>query len=148
MRSAMASERRGTMTTTMALCIAYVVYGLALPPRALCGAQEDRGTPVGDRIELGRLATGPVVSFVRGPSGQWGVEINGPTLRLIQTQPARVEVFKTDDDIRQVAAGYKSVTREAGGVRALAELAYGPDVVFRMTDRWSISGSILSMQEG
>jgi hypothetical protein len=142
----MRTENRGTMTATVTLWIACIICSLVFSPKTLYGAQEE-GTPAEDRIELGRLATGSIVTFVRGPSGQWGMEINGPkALRLIQTQPARVEVFKTDDDIRQIAAGYKAVSREADGVNALAELAYGSDVVFRMSDRWSISGSILSLR--
>jgi len=116
-------------------------------PRGVSRVEEERGTSAGDRIDLGRLATGSVVSFVSSPSGQWGVEIAGPRgVQWVQPQPAKVEVFKAGDDIRQVAAGYKAVEREAGALIARAELQYDSGVAFRVEDYWTVSGSVLSVR--
>ena len=99
-----------------------------------------------DRVELGRLPTGATVSFVRAAGGEWGIEIAGGTAPLIQQpKPAKLEVFRTEEDIRQLAAGYKTVEKSAYGIDARAEIAYGDKVVFRVQDRWSLSGAVVSV---
>jgi len=83
----------------------------------------------------------------RGAGGEWGVEIAGaaaPSLR--QLQPARLEVFRTEEDIRQLAAGYKTVEASADGFDARAEIACGQNVVFRVQDHWSLNGAVLSVR--
>ena len=99
-----------------------------------------------DRIDLGRLQTGATVSFVRVAGGEWGIEIAGAAApRLLQPKPAKLQVFRTEQDIRELAAGYRTVERSASGIDAGAEIAYGEDVVFRVQDRWSLSGAVLSV---
>jgi hypothetical protein len=99
-----------------------------------------------DRVDLGRLQTGATVSFVRSAGGEWGIEISGGTApRLTQQKPARLEVFRTKEDIRELAAGYKTVQASDSTIDARAEIAYGENVVFRMRDRWSLSGAVLSV---
>jgi hypothetical protein len=99
-----------------------------------------------NRVDLGRLQTGATVSFVRAAGGEWGIEIAGGAAPLIQQpKPARLEVFRTEDDIRQLAAGYKTVEKSASGIDAQAEIAYGDNVVFRVQDRWSLSGAVVSL---
>lgn len=39
--------------------------------------QRPAGAPAANRIELGRLANGSAVTFVRAVSGEWGIEIAG-----------------------------------------------------------------------
>jgi hypothetical protein len=98
------------------------------------------------RIELGRLQTGATVAFTRSTANEWGIEIAGSRApRIMQPQPARLEVFRAEDDIRQLAAGYKMIQASAAGVDARAEIAYGEDVAFRVNDRWSLSGAVLSV---
>ena len=108
---------------------------------ALCAQQAAR-------VDLGRLQTGATVSFARSAAGEWGIEIAGagagaPQIR--QPKPARLEVFRADDDIRQLAAGYKTVRKTAAGIDASAEIAYGENVVFHVNDRWSLSGAVVSV---
>jgi hypothetical protein len=117
----------------------YVLSALCLAGSALFAQQ-------GVRVDLGRLETGATVSFARSAAGDWGIEIAGAEApRLVQPKPAKLEVFRTEEDIRQLAAGYKTVRKSADGVEALAEIAYGKDVVFRVHDRWSLSGAVVSL---
>jgi len=99
-----------------------------------------------DRVELGRFAGGAIVSFVHAAEGGWGIEIAGGVApRLVQPKPARLEVFRTEGDTRQLAAGYKTVQRRESGVDALADIPCGNDVVFRVQDRWTLSGTVVSV---
>ena len=97
-------------------------------------------------MDLGRLQTGATVSFVRAAGGEWGIEIAGAAApRILQPKPAKLEVFRTEEDIRQLAAGYKTVQKSDSGIDARAEIAYGEGVVFRVQDRWSLSGAVVSV---
>lgn len=119
---------------------AFPTLALLLGASALFGQQSSR-------VDLGRLSTGATVSFTRAGTGEWGVEIAGAAApRILQRSPARLEVFRAEDDIRQLAAGYKTVQKSAAGVDARAEIAYGPNVVFRVQDRWSLSGGVVSVR--
>ena len=99
----------------------------------------------GDRADLGRLPTGATVSFVRATEGSWGLEIAGGSApRIFQTKPARIEVYFTDNDIRQIAVGYNTVEKSAAGVDARAEITLS-NVVLRVQDRWSLTGSVVAV---
>jgi hypothetical protein len=100
-----------------------------------------------DRLDLGRLDTGATVSFVRGADGHWGVEIDGAAAPAVrQPQPARLEVCAAEGDLRQLAAGYNSVERSAEGLVARAEIPNQDGVVFHLSDSWSLSGAVVSVQ--
>src|SRR5512146_1566178 len=89
----------------------YVVLGLCLAGSAAFAQQSAR-------VDLGRLQTGATVSFTRATSGEWGIQIaGGAAPRIEQPKPAKLEVFRTEEDIRQLAAGYKSVRKSADGIR-------------------------------
>jgi len=97
------------------------------------------------RVELGHLQTGATVSFVRS-AGRWGIEIIGGELPAIsQSQPARLEIFHTEADVRQLAAGYKMIQKSSAGVDARAEVKYDR-VVFHIEDHWNVSGSVLAVR--
>ena len=101
----------------------------------------------GDRVDLGRLQTGATVSFVRIAGGEWGIEISGGSApRLTQQKPAQIEVFRTEENLREIAVGYKTVQLSASGIDARAEIAYSEDVIFRVEDRWSLNGTVVSVQ--
>jgi hypothetical protein len=117
----------------------YTLVGLFLAGSALFAGQ-------GGRVDLGRLESGAMVSFTRSAEGGWGIEIAGEAApRIAQPKPARLEVFRAEDDIRQLAAGYRTVRKSAAGIDARADIAY-EGVVFRVRDRWSLSGAVLSVQ--
>ncbi len=98
------------------------------------------------RVDLGRLQTGATVSFVRAGS-EWGMEIAGAAApRIFQPKPARVEVFRAENDIRSLNAGYLSVQKTPAGIDTRAEIAAGDGVVFRVTDQWSLSGDVVSVR--
>jgi hypothetical protein len=100
-----------------------------------------------ERIDLGRLESGETVSFTRTPGGEWGIEISGSTApRMNQIKPARLEVFQSESDIRELSAGYKSVRKSDSGINSSAEIAYMENVIFRVNDYWSIKGSVLSVK--
>ena len=101
-----------------------------------------------DRIELGRLSTGATFAFLRGTDGEWGLAIAGATtLGFQQPKPARIEVYRTDADIRALVAGYRTVEKPAAGdgLEAEAEIACGDAVAFRVKDRWSLNGDVATV---
>ena len=101
----------------------------------------------GARVDLGHVPTGATVSFARSIAGEWGIEIaGGAAPRIVQPQPARLEVYRTEEDIRQLAAGYKTVEKTAAGIDARAEIACGENVVFRVHDQWSIGGAVVQLR--
>jgi len=113
----------------------------------VCLAGSTAFAPQGNRMELGRLQTGATVSFVRAARGEWGIEIAGAAApRILQPEPVKLEVFRTEEDIRQLAAGYKTVEKSDSGIEARAEITCGDNVVFRVQDRWSLSGAVLSVR--
>lgn len=112
----------------------------------LCLAASNLSARPVSRIELGRLQTGTRIVFVRSSAGEWGLETAGGAAPTIsQSQPARLEVFRAEDDIRQLAAGYKTVLKSTAGIDASAEVKY-EGVVFRIQDHWSVRGPVLSVR--
>jgi hypothetical protein len=98
-------------------------------------------------VQLGRLETGPTVSFTRFSSGEWGVEIAGGSApRISQPQPAKLEVCSPEEKVRQLSFGYKTVRKSEGGVDADAEITYTDTAIFRVHDHWSLNGAVLSVR--
>jgi hypothetical protein len=103
-------------------------------------------TNPGNRIVLGQLANGASVAFVRGGTGDWGIDISGKAVaRMTQQKPAQIEVYQGEQNVSQLAAGYQSVQKEAGVVVARARVAGGGNVAFAVEDRWKIAGDVLSL---
>lgn len=101
----------------------------------------------GDGLVLGRLPSRATVSVIRAAGDAWGIEIAGAAApRLRQLQPARLELYRPEEDIRQLAAGYKTVRKSADGFEARAEIVCGENVVFRFQDYWSLNGAVLSLR--
>lgn len=99
----------------------------------------------GSRMELGRLETGATVSFIRDAGGSWGMQIEGVVPTIHQKNPVRFEIFRANDDIRQLVAGYGFLEKSATGVNASAEISYGEDAVFYVQDHWSLTGTVVSV---
>jgi len=100
----------------------------------------------GNRIDLGRLANGADVTFVRAGTGDWGIEINGAsTQRISQPKPAQIEIYRSDDSVRDLAVGYQQARKEAGAVVAIANVASEGQASFAVEDRWKIAGDVLSL---
>jgi hypothetical protein len=100
-----------------------------------------------DRLHLGRLESGATVSFARSSSGGWSLEIDGGAApRISQPKPANIEVLTGDQQVRELAAGYKNIRNSAGGIDANAEISYGDTAIFRVQDHWTLSGAVLSMR--
>ncbi len=118
----------------------YTLIGLLLGGAVLSAQQKVR-------IDLGRLQSGATVSFARSSSGEWGLDVvGGPAPRVSQPTPVKLEIFRTEEDIRQLAAGYNAVQKSAAGIDARAEIVYGDNVIFHVQDHWSLSGAVLSLR--
>jgi len=117
----------------------FIILGLFLIVPAAFSQQSGR-------VDLGHMQNGATVSFVRDADGGWGIEISGGTApSLIQQKPVQLEVFQSEADIIELAARYKTVQHSASGIDALAEIAYGNNVLFRVLDCWNINGAVLSL---
>ena len=109
----------------------------------LCTCAEMNGQR--NRMDLGKLEHGETVSFVKASEGSWGIEISGAeTPRIMQSQPARIELYKDDNNIIALFAGYEKVTKSSSGINAQTKIKSGT-VVFNIRDSWSIKGPVLSV---
>jgi hypothetical protein len=99
------------------------------------------------QIHLGRLQTGAMVSFARSaPSAQWGIEIAGSSApRMVQPKPAQIEVFRSESDVHDLAAGYTVVKKSAKGMEAQSDIQ-ADGVTFHFLDVWSVEGAVLTLQ--
>jgi hypothetical protein len=97
-------------------------------------------------VELGRLETGATVAFNRNFDGNYILAFGGgAALPSILSATARIEIYRADDDIRQLMAEYKTVQKSANGVDAQAEIAFSSNVVFHVKDHWSLTGAVVSV---
>jgi hypothetical protein len=102
------------------------------------------GQQAANSVELGRLKSGAAVTFVRGTSGEWGLDVSaGGALHMAQPQPAEIEVFRGADNVRHLAAAYQSVRKEADAIVAKANVASRGQAAFEVDDRWTVSGAVL-----
>lgn len=98
------------------------------------------------KVLFGTLQTGETVSFIKNSGNTWGIEIAGTAAPLIrQPKPIRVEVFQKEDDISTLESGYKTVKKTAAGLEAQADIAYNKNVVFHITDRWTLHEAVVSV---
>ena len=98
------------------------------------------------KVRLGQLQSGAEVSFSRVQAGTWGIEITGgPAPRVVQPKPVEFEIYRADNDIQQLTAGYKTVQASSEGINAQADVTGGDTVVFHVRDHWAISSGILSL---
>lgn len=101
---------------------------------------------LGSRVDLGNLQTGATISFLRTDGGDWGIKImNGPDTLMTQQKPVQIEVFRSEENVYQLAAGYKSIKKDASSVLAKANVVSGKGAEFDIEDRWIISGDVLSL---
>ena len=97
-------------------------------------------------IELGRTPQGASIAFVHGADG-WGLTITdaqGPL--AAQPHPADIALYRSDAPTRSLAVAYRSVTRVAGGIEAVAQVADGNRPLFRFHDIWSIEGAVVTVR--
>lgn len=98
----------------------------------------------GNRVALGKLQSGATVAFNRSAEGKWGIEIiDGNSFHMTQQKPAQIEVFRSEENVSQLASGYQSVKEEVNTVIASAKLSCGGEAGFDVEDQWSISGAAL-----
>ncbi len=125
----------------------FALLGVALGASSLLGQQRPAGSPASaaNRIELGRLANGATVMFVRGADREWGIQISaGSAPAYAQSKPAQIQVFRGGENATDLASGYESVAKEADAVVGKAKVS-GGEASFIIEDRWKASGSLLSL---
>src|SRR5450631_3654320 len=129
----------GSATEMRAIVSKIMFFGVWLAASALSAHSAAR-------LELGQLPTGATAAFVQNASGGWGMEIAGSAApRVMQPKPARIQVWRSETDIHDLAVAYRSVTKSAGGVDARAEIADGGHILFRVDDHWTINGAVVSV---
>ena len=115
---------------TIVLCLLFLVA---------CSQQNER-------MKLGHLQKGATVSFVRDISGEWGIEISNKSgLLMKQNKPAQIIIFQGEENVENLAAGYKSVQKEGNILTAEAKVADGSESAFDVEDQWTISGDDLTL---
>jgi hypothetical protein len=96
-----------------------------------------------DIVELGKLANGANVWFIRAPSTDWGITVAGSTAPpMIQPKPAEIQVYRGLQNISDIAVGYQSVQKEGDTVVAKAKVT-SEKAAFDIEDRWKVSGAAL-----
>jgi hypothetical protein len=104
------------------------------------------GQQAADRVELGRLANGATIAFVRPGSGDWGIEISGGSApAMAQAKPAQIEVYRSEENMSELAGGYQSVRKQADAVVASATVTggNGAAIAFAFVDVWRVDGASL-----
>ena len=97
-----------------------------------------------DRVELGRLPNGAAVTFIRPGSGDWGIEISGGTApAMAQAKPAQIEVYRSEENVSDLADGYQSVRKQADAVVASATVTGDNGAAFAFVDVWRVDGASL-----
>ncbi len=123
-----------------------IVCALAVLPFAPSCEGQKNLSGSGSRVVLGRLANGATVAFVRAGAGEWGIEVSGSGFpRLSQAKPAQVEIYRGDDDISDLAAGYASAQRRGSEVVAKASIQSKGGAVLDVVDHWRIRGDELTL---
>lgn len=64
---------------------------------------------------------------------------------MAQQKPAQVEIFRGEGDVIDLAAGYKSVQKQAGGVVAKSSVAGQNGAAFAFVDHWTIAGDVVTL---
>jgi hypothetical protein len=99
-----------------------------------------------NRIVLGRLATGAEVAFVRAGTGDWGIDISGVAVpRMTQPKPAQIEVYRGEDNVSDLAAGYQKLQKQNGAIVATAKVVGDGTASFAVEDKWTIADEVLSL---
>jgi hypothetical protein len=100
-----------------------------------------------NRIVPGQIANGQKVSFLKTSDGLWDIDISGKSSPAIsQSKPAIIEVYQSDEDIRELNEGYKLVRQVSKGIEAKAEIFYNDKVSFQITDQWSLDGNVIAVK--
>jgi hypothetical protein len=98
-----------------------------------------------NRITLGTLQNGATIAFAPTAGNEWGIEISGgSTPQLSQQKPAMIEIFREENDIVKLEAGYKKVQHSRSDIIAQTDIGY-KNVVFHLKDRWSLNGEGVSV---
>jgi hypothetical protein len=114
-----------------------LIFGLSLFILNSCSSR--------DRMNLGSLESGAVVTFGRDSTETWGIQISGKDFPVMnQQKPAQIEVFRNETNVSMLASGYESMKKQNDTLIGYAKISYN-NAVFDVQDRWSISGDVLKV---
>lgn len=100
-----------------------------------------------DKIDLGKTQSGATVSFVKAPTGEYGLEIaGGPAPKVAQPKPANIEVYTSDTDIKTLSSGYKTIEKTPAGADAKVDIPLNDKVTFKVLDQWTLTGQAVSVK--
>ena len=122
-----------------------IMWLLIAPPAT--AQQEQSATTDANRIELGRLAIGAAVTFVRAGSGDWGIEISGGAAPAPGATEARADrgLSRRGRTCASLPPATSPWKRKADAVVARAKVAGEGEAAFAVEDRWKVSGAVLSL---
>ncbi len=124
---------------SIALCLFFIIHSVS-------SQQTQSSVAFSNRVVLGRLATGAVVTFIRASSGEWGIDIAGQAVtHLTQPKPAQVNVYRDTANESDLASGYQSVQKTTGAVVATAKVPDRNGATFTVQDHWKITGDVLTL---
>ena len=63
-----------------------------------------------------------------------------------QPQPAQLEVFQTNDDVRSLSAGYHALEKSGDSIRARASLSSGNGAEFAVSDTWTRESDVVTVK--
>lgn len=70
----------------------------------------------------------------------------GVAPQIQQLKPIGLEIYRSETDIRPIAAGYAKVDKVADGIDARADIFFETNTVFHVLDHWNISNAVLSLK--
>src|SRR5690349_2046372 len=96
---------------------------------------------------LGQLTTSAKLFAVPDATEKYGLlVINNEQELMRQPQPARVEIYRSDEEpVQEFASGYSSITPDPRGFTGNAEI-HVQDATILFEDRWSIDDSVLRVR--
>src|SRR5215204_6406885 len=99
---------------------------------------------------LGQLTTSAKLFAVPDSNEKYGLlVINNEQELMRQPRPARVEVYRSDEDpVQEFASGYSSITRMPNGLLGRAEIRLPHGATILVHDRWRINDSVLHLSRG
>jgi len=99
---------------------------------------------------LGQLTTSAKLFAVPDSNEKYGLlVINNEQELMRQPRPARVEVYRSDEEpVQEFASGYSSITRMPNGLLGRAEIRLPHGATILVHDRWRINDSVLHLSRG
>ncbi len=120
----------------------------ALPVAAivLCAAAGPVPSRAPEEILVGQLDRGGRVLLVGSDAEGWGIRVEAPGIASVtQREPVRAKAYRSETDVTDLTARYRSIRRSGDGYLCVGELSPVDGVVLRFEDTWSVAGTALNL---